>query len=245
MIRQIPATIFLSDQRRMRQSDGYRSFSTLSDGAHEHTQTSNLAKLFVLNDEELAGAGTVAFRTRQASYMILLPITGDLEFSSTETGKLTINVGELRIFSLHRKSAVILSNPYPDQTINYLQICIKSEKNIDLSELYTFDLDLNPNQLIRLCAPVTNFCIHIGRFKGRTEGQYHLRNKHSKLLSFVISGAFEVEHRLLHIRDALALSDLEELEFEALSEGAVLLFIELFGTDKRRRSVPIPERSVV
>ena len=243
MIRQLPAKIFLSDQRRIRQSDVHRSFSTFSYGAHENTHKFNLSKLFVLNDEELAGTGSVTIQIRQASYMILLPITGDLEYSSSETAKLSIGVGELRIFSLPRKSTVLLSNPYQDDTINYLQICVKAERNLDLSGLYNFDLDKDDNQLIRLCSPVTTFCINIGRFKGRSEGVYHLRNKHSRLLSFVISGAFEVEHRLLHMRDGLALSDLEEVDFESLSEGAVLLIIEIFGTDNSVRNRGISGRS--
>ncbi|CAM4383899.1 hypothetical protein SAMN06265348_11462 [Pedobacter westerhofensis] len=235
MIRQVPAKIFLSDQRRIRQSDVHRSFSTLSYGAHENTHKFNLSKLFVLNDEELAGGGSVTIQIRQASYMVLLPITGDLDFSSTVTDQFTVNVGELRIISLPRKSAVTLSNPFLNDTINYLLLCVKTEKNLDLSALYQFDLDAEDNQLIRLCAPVTTFCVNIGRFKGRSEGMYRLRNKHSRLLSFVISGAFEVEHRLLHMRDGLALSDLEEVDFESLSEGAVLLMIELFGTDHTAR----------
>jgi len=236
MIRQSPAKIFLSDQRRIRQSDVHRSFSTFSYGAHENTHKFNLSKLFVLNDEELAGGGAVNIKIRQSSYMMLLPITGDLDFISTETGKLTISVGQLRIFSLPRKSAVTLSSPYPDDTINFLQICVKAESNLDLSGLYNFDLDMNDNQLIRLCSPVTTFCIHIGRFKGRAEDVYHLRNRHSRLLTFVISGAFEVEHRLLHMRDGLALSDVEEIDFESLSEGAIILLIELFGTDHSIRA---------
>jgi hypothetical protein len=230
MIRQSPAQIFLSGQRRKRQSGVHRSFSTFSYGAHENTHKFNLSKLFVLNDEELAGSGSVNIRIRQASYMLLLPITGDLEVSSAEGGKTTVNVGELKVLSLPRQSSVVLSNPFPDDTINYLQLCIKVEKNLDLSALYSFDLDADNNQLIRLCAPMTTFSVSIGRFKGRTEGLYRLRNTYSRLFCFVISGAFEVEHRLLQMRDGLSLSAIDAAEFEALSEDAVLLLVELFGS---------------
>jgi quercetin 2,3-dioxygenase len=44
---------------------------------------------------------------------------------------------------------------------------------------------------------------------------------------FVIDGVFEVQNRLLHRRDALLLPAPEKLEFEALSEGAILLVLEI------------------
>jgi len=43
---------------------------------------------------------------------------------------------------------------------------------------------------------------------------------------FVIEGAFEVQNRLLHARDGLSLSSATEVEFEALSNDAMLLILE-------------------
>lgn len=230
MIKQSPAKIFLSDQRRLQQSDVHRSFSTFSFGAHENTHRFKFSTLYVLNDEELAGSGTIKAEVNAATYMVLLPITGDLNFTNPAHEQVRVNVGELKIVSLPKRSSILLSNPFDTDTINYLQICIKAYKNLDLSGLYNFDLDANDNQLIQLCSPVTTFSINIGRFTGRTEGIYKLRNKHSSIFAFIIAGAFEVEHRLLHARDGLALTAIEQIDFEALSDHAILLVIELFDT---------------
>ena len=45
--------------------------------------------------------------------------------------------------------------------------------------------------------------------------------------AFVIEGAFELEGRLLHARDGLALWNLEKIEWEALSGGAILLVLQV------------------
>ena len=221
--------MFLSDNRRVRQTESYRLFSTLGRGPHEQPHIFNYSKLFVLNDEELAGLGAVTTRVKQACNMILLPVTGELDFSGPDGQVSRINIGEMKVITLPANSVIVLSNPLADEVINYLLICIEAEKDMDLSALYTFDLDTDQNRLIPMCEPLTTFCINIGRFKGRNEGVYHPRNKSSSLFSFVIGGAFEFENRLLQPRDGLAIGNIEEADFEALSEGALLLLIEIFN----------------
>jgi len=54
-----------------------------------------------------------------------------------------------------------------------------------------------------------------------------LQNYHNKFFCFVIAGAFELENRLLQMRDGLAVNGPCAVELEALSEGALLLTIEL------------------
>ena len=44
---------------------------------------------------------------------------------------------------------------------------------------------------------------------------------------FIIEGAFEVQNRLLEARDGLSLWNLSKLEFEALSNDAILMIIEV------------------
>ena len=43
----------------------------------------------------------------------------------------------------------------------------------------------------------------------------------------VINGAFEIQNRLLENRDAIILWEITELEFEALSENALIIFFEI------------------
>jgi len=43
----------------------------------------------------------------------------------------------------------------------------------------------------------------------------------------VINGAFEFQNRLLETRDSILLRDIKILEFEALSENALIIFFEI------------------
>jgi hypothetical protein len=66
----------------------------------------------------------------------------------------------------------------------------------------------------------------VGRFKGRGENGYSL-SPSSALYSFVLAGVFEIDGRLLHERDGIALWATDKIEMEALSNDAILLTIEL------------------
>ncbi len=63
----------------------------------------------------------------------------------------------------------------------------------------------------------------MGKYDGRKKGDYVLKNKNNGVFAFVIEGVFEVHDRLLHAKDALAIWDADEIDFEALSNGAILL----------------------
>ena len=67
----------------------------------------------------------------------------------------------------------------------------------------------------------------IGLYEGRKEQEYTLHTKGSSIFGMVINGAFEFQNRLLEARDAILLNEIETLEFEALSENALLIFLEI------------------
>ena len=69
----------------------------------------------------------------------------------------------------------------------------------------------------------------IGRYAGRAEDRYQPRERKNGVFVFVLSGVFEVQNRLLHQRDGLSLTNVQngEVDFEALSNDAVLLLLEV------------------
>lgn len=225
MIRQTAAKIFLSDNRRMQVSDLNRSFSTFSSGEKRNTHHSKSSELYVLNDGELAGSASIDRYISERSYLILLPITGDLLLKTENKLQERINIGELKIINLPTGSSFQLSNPFKSDLINYLELMISTDENSVCDFLLTFELE--ENKLIRIDQPLLPFILSIGRFSGRQNGYYKMKNITGSLFSFVIAGAFELENCLLHMRDGLALNTLEKAEFEALSDHAILLFIEL------------------
>jgi len=104
----------------------------------------------------------------------------------------------------------------------------------------TFDLQdknkLHPLFTENMEGPIDHpsFCGFIGKYDGRNDGIYQLKAVENKQLAngifvFILSGAFDVQNRFLHARDGLALSDLQDelIEFEALSNDAILLLMEI------------------
>ncbi|MGG5209731.1 hypothetical protein ACQWU4_12335 [Chryseobacterium sp. MIQD13] len=89
------------------------------------------------------------------------------------------------------------------------------------------DLNFNErNKLIQISKNLRhpNFA---GLYDGRKEQEYVLQEKGKAIFGMVISGAFEFQNRLMENRDAVILNGIETLEFEALSENALLIFIEV------------------
>ncbi len=172
------------------------------------------------------------------SVMLLLPVAGAVTYKDAYGNESIINTGQLQVSYLHKGAAIEFSNAYKYELINFLQLRIKtdtSKTNIQ-PEIFSFDLDKNKNKLIRLISAFTsntNTAIQlpltsIGKFTGREEAVYTLKNKESNLFVFVIEGVFEVQGHLLHARDGLGLWDVsEDKELEALSNDAIVLMIEL------------------
>ena len=69
--------------------------------------------------------------------------------------------------------------------------------------------------------------LSVGKFSGRAETVYHSKQSSANVFVFVLEGAFEVEGRLLHARDGLALWQTTAVEMEALSNDALVMLVEM------------------
>jgi hypothetical protein len=226
MISQTPAKIYLADNRTRTENMQRRTFSTIGNQAEEDN---SVATMYAFDDTELAGGARISVGINRPSYLLLLPITGDLDYID-ETGKtMTIHNGKALVIQVTADFS--LANPFADEVVNYLQVLLQSDQAVmtNLVSRFCFDLEADKNKLITWEAAELPFSFNIGRFDGRTEGLYTLKNTGSTVFSFIITGAFELEHRLLQQHDGLVMNNLKEFEFEALSDHAILWCMEIFG----------------
>ena len=93
-------------------------------------------------------------------------------------------------------------------------------------EILSFDIQNDKNNLIELYTN-KNTKYLLGKFLGREEITYQLSQNGRSAFVFVVEGAFEVQYRLLEVRDGLAIWNLPKVEIEALSNDAIILLIEL------------------
>lgn len=68
--------------------------------------------------------------------------------------------------------------------------------------------------------------ISLGKFDMRRETTYYLSGGNKACFCLVIQGSFEIEGRLLHERDALAVWDAEEIDIESLGKESILFLME-------------------
>lgn len=238
MIQQAKAKIYLADERGVNETNKFQSRHTFNFGNYFNEHKKPFGDMYVLNDDTLAGGGDIKMLVKEYSHIVLIPVAGAINYKDTDGNHHLVVAGQVKIVTADRSAMINISNPFYEEQVIFLQIWIKAHepKNNPTTCLITYDdVNENLNKLVKAVPQMENFTellftISIGKFSGRGETVYLPKNKNAALYAFVIEGAFEMEGRLLHARDGLALWDINVVEMEALSNDAILVVIELPGT---------------
>lgn len=239
MSKQVPGKIYLADQRGLLETSQFRRQSTFNFGSFQREYKQPFGRLYGLNEETLAGGHAVEFAVAADSYIVLLPITGAVAFSTGGGTRGTAEAEAITTIAAPAGTVLTLHNPFGDELISLLHIWVRATQPLagpHLAITTTFEGQLLENHLQELVSARTEdyppsepdlpFILSLGRFMGRQETTYQVQPG-SSLFAFVIAGAFELEGRLLHEKDGLALWDVAEIELEALSNHALVLVLEL------------------
>lgn len=224
------AQIYLEGLRGQFQADGFRSFRTFNFKEYRAADRGPVGTLEVVNDETLMPECSHVLRVEQFCQVILLPIVGAIEVNEEGREPRFINSGEVLFLPAFPDDYYTITNPYPDEAINYLQIRVNDGEFLStpmsLSGI-TSQFNLSETNTLLPVRGYNGSSAHlfIGQYDGRVEGIFTSWNPSHSAFIFVIEGAFEVQNRLLERRDGLALGNAEAIEFEALSNGAILLVI--------------------
>jgi redox-sensitive bicupin YhaK (pirin superfamily) len=241
MIKQVPGKIYLADQRGVVESPQFRRQSTFSFGAYQQVHKEPFGRLYGLNEETLGGGQAVELPVAHDSHVIVLPITGTVAYSTGGGVQGVVEVGAVLTLSIPAGTWLRLHNPYAGELISFLHLwvrtCALHAASAPAVGFVTVFEELRENELLELVGvrtqappptqPNLPFILSLGRFMGRQEAVYNLVQKGNQVVAFVLAGAFELESRLLHEKDSLALWEVEEIEVEALSNHAIVLLLEL------------------
>jgi quercetin 2,3-dioxygenase len=218
------AQIYLADQRGCSQTGDFRSFHTFNFGNYTAEGREAFSNLQAFNDDTLKAEHSVNIQLSEDMNVIIIPVVGGLEYhNALENGFL--GAGEGLLLSASEGMEYEIINPYPTEYINFIQIWFKngSPNFTPISEKFSFDLS-QQNQLHSIFS-ANNQEGFIGKYEGRKKEEFTLANPENGVFVFVIDGVFEVQDRLLHARDGLAISGIEMIDFEALSNDAIILLI--------------------
>nr|WP_199156869.1 hypothetical protein [Pedobacter sp. ASV2] len=226
-----PGKIYLADQRGLTETSTLRRYSTFNFEKYYNEHKEAFGNLFICNDDSLAGGKLTFFLSKEDSFQIFIPITGGIDIVS-KGEEFSVDTGQVLTLNLEKGEVLEISNPYEKDIINYLQIGIKNNVVLfeKVNDIFAFDFEKDKNQLIEVVSfndlPLK---VSAGIFDGREESIYKMQSQKNNFYAFIIDGAFEIEGRLMHARDGLALWDIEQIELEALSNNAIALIIEVLN----------------
>jgi hypothetical protein len=235
MDRLTPGQIYLADQRGFAEKEGHSRWTTFNHGDYYNAGRKAFGPLLTLNDELFGPGHKVIYQPAEAVWSVIIPITGEVACKDDLDNDTLVDVGQVKIRYVPAGNNVELANPYSDGRINFLYLEFKvkePERASLLPQLYDFDLEGRQNTLVNVidsqpaALHALPFLLHIARFDGRGETLFAVKEGHL-FFAFVIAGAFELQGRLMHQRDGLALWDLQEADMEALSNNAVIMVLEM------------------
>jgi len=224
MAKEHSAQIYKSDLRGLISSGNHSCLSTLNFGTYQHDSRKPFGILYLFNQETLASKHAVTIFPEPHSITLILPLYGGVDFKDVKDNISFIRVEQLKSIVTLENSPFELSNLF-DENVSYLQIGLKLKTNNAKKELKKFNFEKR-NNLITLFEDY-NIHVFIGLFDGRKESVYNLKEQSNGLFVFVINGAFEFQNRLIETGDALSLSQIEFVEWEALSENAMFILFEI------------------
>jgi redox-sensitive bicupin YhaK (pirin superfamily) len=236
-MKEITAQIYKSDLRGITEDDAFRRLSIFNFEHHFDESRKPYGSLLALNEESLGPKHKIFRHVESDTEIIIIPLAGAVHYSDSLGNVDIIETEHLRIFSANDGMTYSLENPYGEGLINFLQIWIRPEKTSGSQSVQQkfnypgknvlfpiFTGDDSDAQTLKIRQYAFGF---MGIFDGRKQGSYTLSKPGNGLFVFVVSGAFEFENRLIEIHDGLVLNEVETAEFEALSENALLLVMEI------------------
>lgn len=234
MILQAKAKIFLQEERGVTETDWFRTLNTFNAGKYISEHKAAFGDLYLWNEETLAGTRSLVMHTDISSWIIFIPLVGEIDYKDIHSRNSTVRAGQVQVHWVPANTTFQVTNTYENEMVNFLQVWLRSDGNHPVKDpvISGFSVDDNTNHLVnggssQLSGEKFPFYIRVGKFRGRAEGHYTLHDPSHGVFAFVVQGAFEIQSRLLHARDGLALWDLNEIEFEALSNEAILVLLEL------------------
>lgn len=221
MIPQSPGKMYLSDERGLNEMPWFRTYNTFNFGHYHSEHKQPFGPLYVLNEDVLAGGKGFRMEVDTPTDIILLPIVGAITYTTADGRNGLLEAGQAQI--IHVQDAFEVRNPYEQDLVKFLQLWIRTSTATNA----LVDFDLNQKDTLTTLQHTDTYKISIGKFNGRGEGSYPLHDQHNGVFIFNIEGAFEVQYRLLHDGDGLALWDVDQVALEALSNDAIILIVEV------------------
>ncbi len=224
MIKMQYVRLILASQRLKEHLFGEKlSRQSIKNSSDDKLPTRGFKVLHLFEETTLAALRNQKLVFDHDMQLLFLPLIGKVHLE-TKWNQYTVDVGESLLISLDKKEACFVRNEYSSSDIHYLVMGFNSaEKVKGITRFSTIK-----NQLMTLFEPSSDKGLSramIGRWKGRDKDIYVASTENTFV--WVVQGSFEMEDRLLQKADGIAFSGFEKVNFEALANDAMAIFLDL------------------
>ncbi len=155
--------------------------------------------------------------------LVVIPLVGKINFSNSYS-QYQVEVGEVCVLLVKAGNSFMIKNLIREESSHY--VLAGFESSIMSSGTARFSLDQNKFQTLFDFGEVVGLRkLIIGQCDGRTKGVFEPYNS-SYSYAFIIQGAFELQECLLEKGDGLGIGNEQQIDFESLSNNAILLILE-------------------
>lgn len=215
-----------------------KSFHSFSFANYYNPQKMHFGVLRVLNDDEVAPSMGFGTHPHDNMEIISIPLSGELKHKDSMGNEAIIKTGEIQVMSAGTGIQHSEFNASTSDPVKFLQIWLfPSTKNVTprYDQIQLPDLATH-NHLHQVLSPNAedagvwihqNAWFHMGTFDAGTAQSYTLKDARNGLYLFMIEGSIEIEGETLGARDAIGLSDLNEVSFTSTSENTRVLLMEV------------------
>ncbi|VXB73865.1 conserved hypothetical protein [Flavobacterium sp. 9AF] len=222
MIKQHPSIIIKSNMRSLDETSNFRSLTSKID---RNYNSDNQILLSDFTEETLAPKKEKLYFFENDCMLFIFPLVGAVNLKKSDESVEFIPVNQLKIIDIKKYNTFSIINPFEDELVSFiyfkLNFCSTS------NSIETINLDFSISNQLTKTFENQKITVSIGKYSLRTDDNYYLENKTNSLFAFVINGAFEFQNRLLEDKDALLIWDIENAEFESLTNDALLILLEL------------------
>ena len=227
-------TAFPAQQRGHADHGWLKTYHSFSFANYFNPECMNFGVLRVLNDDFIAGGGGFGTHPHDNMEIITIPFAGDLEHKDSMGNVGVIRQGDVQVMSAGTGILHSEYNKNADVDVELFQIWVfPNQKNvtprydqISIQELQTQNSwyqILSPNPDDQGVWIHQDAWFHLGDFSEATNLDYPLKKEDNGLYIMVIEGSATVAGETLNRRDALGLSEVQNVPFEVAADSKILL----------------------
>ncbi len=227
--------LYLAKDRGHANHGWLNSYHSFSFGGYHNPNKIHFGALRVLNDDTVNGGMGFGKHPHENMEIISIPLEGKLEHQDSMGNKTIISKGEVQILSAGTGIFHSEKNHDHNMPVKFLQIWVfPDKKNIEprydqkafleegrknsfqtiVSPLGTNDEGIKINQ---------NAWFSLIDLKSKENNTYVLKNPHSGVFVFVISGEIVIDSKILNFRDAIGINNSDSFEIHGNLNSEVLL----------------------